>query len=69
MQCSLRHFEKRCLPHKIADAPSAGQSHSGKPFNVKCDRKIHKLSVLEGKEEEDKGKMCDYIQDCFNELE
>lgn len=35
VQCSLRHFEKRCLPHKTADAPNVGQSHSGTPFNVK----------------------------------
>lgn len=35
VQCSLRHLEKRCLPHKTADAPNVGQSHSGTPFNVK----------------------------------
>lgn len=35
VHCSLRHFEKTCLLHKTADAPSAGQSHSGTPFGVK----------------------------------
>lgn len=35
VQCSLRHFVKRCLPHKTKDAPNVGKSHFGTPFNIK----------------------------------
>lgn len=32
VQCSLRRFEKRCLPHKRANVPDVGQSPAGTPF-------------------------------------